>query len=274
MKNFALIACAIGMLCMAGCKAVAPDRAAGLGQSCNTTNDCGSSLVCVSGTCMEKNLPLDASANVCAECTADADCTGTGEVCDEGSCEFYCTTDASCTAWSGGFEDACEVATGDCYFYECALDGDCGGGFCDLSVGELNAATGTCRDCGDDSYCASDEVCIDNDCEDRCATDQDCPGFEACNTTTFACEYVGCRTDRECVHSSSGFVGQLVVCDLDTGFCELPCDNDTECISLTGGSNAYCVDGACAGLGCETDDECRVVSGPNSYCVDPSTIAP
>lgn len=269
MKNFALIAMAIGTLCLAGCtKSFAPDRAAGLGQACDTTNDCGGGLVCTAGgICMEANLPLDASANVCVSCLVDADCGSGPFACDEGSCEMNCATDMDCVDYGGSFDNACQVSTGECYEYDCATDLDCGGGYCDLSIGEMGAQ-GSCRGCNDDTYCAAEETCFEYTCEDTCATDQDCTGFFACDTANSVCEYVGCKTDRECALASPGLVGQLMVCDTDSGLCEVPCSNDAECIALVGGG--YCVDGYCADLGCENDDECRVVSGPNSYCVAPT----
>ena len=273
MKNFALIGLALATLTWAGCGG---DKTSKLWESCDTSSDCGSGLVCLTfgpavSICMEENLPLDPTANICVDCASDADCDGTGEVCDNGSCDFHCTSDQACVDYAGAYTSACELSTGDCYSYGCASDADCGGGRCDLSVGEI-ALQGVCFDCDTAADCSMGETCLDRDCVDSCASDADCDGFMGCNATTSVCEWVGCKTDRECALDGGDLTGPYLVCNQDTKFCELPCDSDAECLFLTEGDAAYCIDGACADLGCTNNDECRVESGPNSSCVDPSTI--
>lgn len=279
MRHFALIALLIGMLAALGCedKTVQPSRSGGIGQSCFSTNDCGGNLVCLFDTCQYENLPLDPSANVCLECSTDADCTDEGpQICDDGVCRLDCATDQDCQDFAE-FGNACESSSGNCFFYNCNEDPQfpqpCPfDSVCDLSVGD-DDALGVCFPCLADEDCAEDEVCSDRLCEPTCSSDQDCPGLFACNTSTQLCEFVGCSTDRECAISSNSYEDQLLVCNEETNLCEYPCERDSDCLYFLGGA-AYCLDGACTDLGCTTDDECRILTGANSVCVEPSDPSP
>jgi len=272
MRYIALITLLIGTLVTLGCDEAA-NRVGGIGQSCQNTNDCGGDLVCLFDVCQYENLPLDPSANVCRECMTDEDCTDEGpQACDDGFCRLSCAVDQDCIDGQAG--NACEVSTGDCYSYQCSTDQvtpiPCPAGLvCDDSVGEI-ANQGVCFDCLTNDDCAEEEACIDRVCATTCSSDQDCEGGFACNASTQFCEFVGCRTDRECAVSSRDYEDQLLVCNEETNLCEYPCTTDAECLYFVGGA-AYCLDGACTSLGCTTDDECRIQSGPNSVCVPPPT---
>jgi hypothetical protein len=211
-----------------------------------------------------------------AQCNEAADCLGY----DEDSCATY--------------QEACDLSE---FSYGCDYvrlycteeNWECNSGMCDY-VGTCNdwasssfyacpngspaPVTGEgvcdedndrCVQCTDLSPCGSGYECDDGVCILSCEEDRDCPFFYACDTGSNQCEEVGCKTDRECVAATHN---ALAVCDMDSGQCSTPCDSDAECANPLAYNFQACVDGYCAPVGCETDEECRILSGnPASFSV-------
>lgn len=245
------------------------------GESCQSSNDCDSSLVCVKGTCSvgSYNLqptgkqcvliacheakdccpkPLADCPNLLAQCEAGlsfdcqtylarCSCDGSKYRCDDGKCNAVCTPSDGITL------DSCRVlgASFTCVAnkcVECTKDTDCAEG-----------AGGVARGCKD------------NKCQIKCAKDADCDPFYKCDAASSACVYSGCKTNLECISKSGN---PLAVCN--AGKCDVPCQSDPECGTTTavaGGAGALvtaglqvCVNTHCVDVGCDSDDQCRILN--------------
>lgn len=131
---------------------------------------------------------------------------------------------------------------------------------------------GRCVQCLEKDDCPDDEqTCVKGMCKKPCEHDEECPLFEGCDSKSGECEYVGCRSDRECIlaatrnsadpENPSPFGGEdprLLKClptkdGGSTKNCKIPCENDGSC-----GSQSVCDDdGFCKFIGCKDDGECR-----------------
>lgn len=148
------------------------------------TNDC-TTASCVEGTptqtplaegtaCTSTDGKVCDGAGACVECVEEADCTGTGEVCEQNKCVVSdCANDT---------KDNDET------------DVDCGGPDC------APCADGkTCVEDDDcENYCAATSlVCVATHCDDEKKnedeTDVDCGG-----TTCLLCDGDACTADNEC----------------------------------------------------------------------------
>lgn len=133
-----------------------------LGETCATTDDCGSSLACADYTCHSECrttadckslggglcLLTPAGGRICRSpdetgCVRNADCPGLQA----------CASDQKC-------RDQCQTAT------DCAKDDVCTAGVCagptDVVNGQLPGATTapTAKACLNHNECAADEVCL------------------------------------------------------------------------------------------------------------------
>jgi hypothetical protein len=248
---------------------------------CNTPNIpgcvvklCTADLDCGPGTCTPAvcsvggaacNTTADCAANTCdlqtMKCTvSQADCSTfacTTSLCPTRYCNCknpdYLPSSPICT------DQDCEGICGfTCTEERCVVDKRCG------SDAECGATTpycskGACIECRTSDDC-EDEECMDGRCGPECESDTQCKLFEACQNNK--CEYVGCRTDRECVlkagQASSTQDPRLAKCRVaeGRGTCVYPCEIDAQCAP-----SEVCLNGTCEYIGCETDAECKTIAG-------------
>jgi hypothetical protein len=150
---------AFAALCATGC----PDGGAGLGDTCDRSGDCASSLQCAANVCVPR-------------CQRSPEC-GAG---------FQCTSDGLCVAATAQSGDACTSETDCAAGLACQLDGSAVG-----SNGQLLATCGAQAGvrpadaaCGSDADCR-DGTCALGRCVDLCAyvdgnDDADTNGSLAC----------------------------------------------------------------------------------------------
>jgi hypothetical protein len=125
---------------------------------------------------------------------------------------------------------------------------------------------GKCVECMQDVDCpavgSTARICKDNKCQIKCAKDLDCDPFYHCDTTSSVCVYAGCMTNLECISKTGN---PLAVCA--SGKCDVPCQSDPECATnttLPAGvvmpGVQVCVDSHCVDVGCDSDDQCRILN--------------
>jgi hypothetical protein len=186
-------------------------------------------------------------------CTSDTNCyknTCSTPVCNCVN-EDYDPTDPICT------DEDCEGICGfTCGDERCVVDTSCKVDLDCLSPTPLCDA-GTCVECVADEDC-EDEKCVSGHCGPECEDDTQCALFEVCKANE--CAYVGCQTDRECVLAAAEVAEEprLLVCEVDAGVgtCVYPCEVDAQCAATE-----VCLSGRCEYIGCETDAECKTISG-------------
>ena len=86
------------------------------------------------------------------------------------------------------------------------------------------------------------------------------------------CRYLGCATDQECLESFGVGVSCLPVPGADHSECVAPCLSPASCgvpngPALLDEDHYECNGGVCEHLGCQTDEECHPVRGPNTVCI-------
>jgi len=199
----------------------------------------------------------------CVDCTADAGCPDPqNSVCVVGKCEA-CGTAADCNnnqvchptqnecgdacAGNGdcdqGNADICDLPGGLCV--ECLDAGDCQNEpFCDpvgncvdcLADADCGAAApycdggGSCEQCLFDNQCGAGDICVDQECEPSCSSDDDC-GDKLCDMGTGIC--VECLGNGDCPDN------QDPIC-ADNQKCE-ECNVDGDC------NGEACIDFQCGG---------------------------
>jgi hypothetical protein len=261
--------------CSSDKTAQTPSRLSKRGESCQSSNDCDSSLVCVQGKCSVGSYGLMPTGKQCVlvQCHEPADCCPRPpatcaqllQLCEGGltfDCQQYmtacvcdsskfscddgkCNSTQACTASDGVNFDSCQaVGAGICVgskCVQCAKDTDC-------------PAVGT-----------ASRVCKDNKCQIKCVKDLDCDPFYRCDMATSACVYKGCEKNLECIAKSNN---PLAVCN--AGQCDVPCQSDPECgntvtsnqggiVTVTPGLQV-CVSSHCVEVGCDSDDQCRLMN--------------
>ena len=82
--------------------------------------------------------------------------------------------------------------------------------------------------------------------------------FHICDIVTGACTPTGCYTDRECI-AYTGNV--LAYCAASK--CNVPCESDLECDNPFDFGYMACLEGVCTYIGCETDEECKILNAPD-----------
>lgn len=237
-------------------------------------------------------------------CATVTDCR---DVCDSsGFCtlsQVACETDSGCTYYSYNAQVTCmkPPRTCDCSNPDYNIsnpicsDPDCTEPLCLLRCEEERCVTdrscsqnadcqqfglplcdgGRCVECKKSSDCDDDETCEEGVCHTPCKHDEECPLFYGCDTDSGECEYVGCKTDRECilaanrssnpedpqsVPTNSGEDARLQRClpsaESNIKTCKVPCENDGSC-----GAQSVCDEGFCKFIGCESDADCRAYLG-------------
>ena len=239
--------------CSGGPDEMRPERRAGRGESCTTTNECSSGLICVRNACVLGDYPIAPDARVCGivQCETDIQCAL--------SAEQQCPDDAAaCEA--GDFAACSRLEEAPCqrtYRCEdrlcvaaqaaCTEDEDC-------PFSRPICVAGQCVQCLTQDNCETGFLCSGNVCVPSCQTTMDCPYFHACQSNR--CVEVGCATDRECV----AFTGRVFARCSDKQ-CLLPCDTDRDCSSEDSFDYEVCRDGRCVYVGCQTEEECRIALG-------------
>jgi len=255
-----------------------PGICSGSGQtgvdSCTMASDCPKDTCVIpsgltTGTCKLSNVTCTVNTDCfyfsspasCSQRTCDCvnpEYDPTKPICTDKACENICLL--RCSDDSRCVEDT-----------SCKTDTDC------LKVGLQICDGGRCVQCtvNDDCDVDQDETCEKGLCHKPCKQDEECGLFEACNKKSGDCEYVGCKSDRECILAASGnsvdpgtpgpstapISGsddpRLFKClpsesDPKVSSCKIPCENDGSC-----GQFQACDNGYCKFIGCETDEECR-----------------
>jgi len=207
------------------------------GESCTARRDCQEGLGCFNNTCLEE-APLDAGLPITfvrpdTHSTMGESCL-VGNDCEEG---LACVGG---TCVDDGIE--IDVSTKNCVRIECEETEDCCEDFrprADCDEYEMRCEE---EDGGSDNvycnfyqrYCKCRSVCEDSTCisyASECLEDDDCA-----------------EDDEYC----------------DDGICTPPCKNNEQCPLLHA-----CEDGACAKVGCTTDNECFLIThDPKSVCTD------
>jgi hypothetical protein len=233
------------------------------GQSCQSSADCAAGLACVRNVCGVVNYGLTPTGKKClsVECSVPADCCPKPStscanyltMCEAGisyQCQYYqqyCVCDAS---KYGCEQNKCKRG--------CSPAGiDDAGIIVGSSCGSLQVcANGWCVECNKDADCLNAgkvASCVQNVCVTKCTTKNDCKAFFDCQNS--ACVEVGCATNRECIASTGN---ALSVCQDKK--CLVPCQTDVECSSSSIRSLQACINGQCTDVGCETDEECRILN--------------
>jgi hypothetical protein len=138
----------------------------------------------------------------------------------------------------------------------------------------FSCVAGKCVECTEDANCpitgTAMKVCKDNKCQVKCAKDPDCDPFFKCDTGTGACVFFGCSTTLECVSKTGN---PLAVCSNKQ--CDVPCQSDPECVAtlavggvvgqppitaVMAGLQVCNADGHCVEVGCDSNDQCRILS--------------
>jgi hypothetical protein len=271
--------CTQNAICTTDTDLVCGDGACGAGYcsnsaaiACTTATDCADACNVAGGYC---TLSF-------TSCTIDAQCQGT---CTQRRCDClnpeYNPNAAICN------DEACEnICTLRCQDERCIEDNSCESDAECSAFGLPFCDGGRCVQCTEDADCNEDnkETCEKGFCHKPCEFDEECPLFNSCDKKTGDCEYVGCKTARECLLAvnggsdpgTGGTSGQapppidglgvgddprLYEClpsDTEEGVnvCKIPCENDGSC-----GMLQVCDQGFCKFVGCKDDIDCRAYLG-------------
>ena len=241
-----------------------PERQGSRGEACLITNDCKSGLLCIADTCISDDFAVEASSKVCvaAQCIDASDCCRK-TASQIQNCTFLqdeCSQNPDSFACQQYQEDCAAECTLDCVDHscksktaptpECTVDDDC---FSSLD----KCINGQCARCVADADCGGNGlICQSGSCLLGCARDEACGALSKCNAGR--CEDRSCQSDRECV----AFMDRPdAVCNMMSGQCSIPCDDNAGCASL-GGLYA-CTNGACVYAGCESNAECAAGANGN-----------
>jgi hypothetical protein len=277
------VSAVIGLLfaaCSADKTAQTPSRLSKRGESCQSSNDCDSTLVCVSGRCSVGSYMLAPTGKQCVlvACHTPQDCCPKPIATNCAQLQQYC---------EAGIEQECTL-----YQSQCVCDGSkwsCDNGKCNQqcmpasadgftpdTCRSLGAAYtcvgGKCVECTKDTDCPMlggvTRSCKDNKCQIKCTKEADCDPFYTCDMTSAACVYSGCKKNLECIAKSNN---PLAICY--AGQCDVPCQSDPECASTITVINPVqgavpavaqglqvCDKGHCVDVGCDSDDECRILN--------------
>jgi hypothetical protein len=187
---------------------------------------------CVRIECRE---PQDCCPELSLQCETLQELCGTGDTLACQQFETACVCDV--LSWACEEDQCVEVCSNRGAYCQT-------GGICDGS---------RCVDCLSDIDCLSTQICTANECVTECTEQSDCPYFYDCQGG--ACVRVGCSNNRECVAATRNV---LAFCDTER-MCQVPCATDLECDSPQSFNFMACIAGLCQSVGCETNDECRVL---------------
>ena len=239
------------------------------GTACGVAADCPK----VTNTCVLDETGTVGTCSVTfASCSPTIPCsTILAATCSARSCNCrnpeYAPTSPICT------DPACDdVCTLTCDQEQCVTRHTCETNTDCVTPGlPLCQDDGRCVQCLEDEDCGDDQqACVNGACKKPCEHDEECPLFEECNTNTGECDFVGCRSDRECVLAATRNTAnpenpsplgdedpRLLKCLPSSGatstmVCKIPCENDGSC-----GSQSVCEEGFCKFIGCKDAAECR-----------------
>lgn len=307
-KHCDRIECTTTKDCCGERKTTAPAACSGRVSICNTPTfpgcvqtTCTSALGCAGGgTCpkgvcqgsgqsgaaceVAADCPVVANTCVIAEGSTSGSCSYSGALCSDvtpcaalpASCSTrvcncqnpeYSPSDPICT--DPDCEDVCTLT---CENELCVTNHSCETNTDCVTPGLSQCRSdGRCVQCLEDEDCVDDQqTCVEGSCRKPCEHNEECPLFEECNTKSGKCEYVGCRSDRECVLAASrpsvdpenpspsaAEDPRLLKClpstaDPQVMTCKIPCENDGSC-----GAQSVCDEGYCRFIGCKDDEECR-----------------
>jgi len=231
------------------------------GETCQTRIDCEQGLACINGTCALADFGIQSTTKECVviECRQKEDCC---TLRDEADCLFYesqCALVAEPNIYCDNYQNFCTCENHACVDNECQIacevDDDC-------SVTLPFCLKETyCVECKSDDDCDEDETCSDNECTAACEDDFDCPYFYSCKSRI--CVETGCTTDRECIALTDNVLARC-----EDGECQQPCVTDLDCSNPDNYNFRACVEGYCENIGCETDEECRILMNLNSGSVN------
>lgn len=229
--------------------------------SCATAADCQDR--CVTSSCTISG----------GTCTADSDCfyySATAPTCTKPNRTCNCINpDYNPSAAICNDLDCTDLCTLRCDDERCVADRSCKAD-ADCGAATPICSDGQCVQCTTDDDCGDDKSCDLGVCHARCKHNEECSAFYECNADSGECEYVGCKSDRECIlnatgsgqtaesiPTSTGEDPRLLKClpseaDKDHKTCKIPCENDGSC-----GPQSVCDAGFCKFIGCDTDEECR-----------------
>jgi hypothetical protein len=192
---------------------------------CAVDSDCADGKVCSQETCVN------------GQCLTLDDCTAFGQVCYDTDqersssglkfgCGDACQADTDCHEFDGmPVDQLCQAGACAVYPTDCATDADCSG--------DYHCVSGHCnfRGCVEDSDCSNDFSMI---CEHHLCQPSECTQNEECN------DGVPCTGDL-CVAGRCGSYDTCLqgvnYCSHLTGFCEKPCETDSDCPELI---QVYC----------------------------------
>ncbi len=235
--------CPDGTVCRLGCFAATPSPSAAV-----DCGGCGSSEVCVAGTCV-----VDLCAGI--------DCGGTS-TCDNGTCVDTCDCGHGCDAGERCELGRCVTISG------CGGAGDSGGddcvSECDGLCGSSDGCGGTCFGiCEDGFVCKARRDGTEHSCEcaTTCSSASACGDDDGCGGTCDGdcargsiCTDLGC-----CVPSCDGSCGSDDGCG---GTCFGTCETGLVCKSREDGREHYC---ACDPV-CPPDPVCGAPDGCGGRC--------
>jgi len=235
------------------------------GLTCATATDCQD--LCNNGSC---TVSLTA-------CTVSADCTYYSTVtptCTKPNRTCNCTNpDYNPNAAICSDPDCFDLCTLRCDDERCVADLSCKTD-ADCSSGAPFCSDQQCVQCKADDDCGDGKTCDAGVCHAPCKHNEECSAFYECNADSGECEYVGCKSDRECilaatassqaagaVSTPSGEDPRLLKCLPSEAnplqkTCKIPCENDGSC-----GAQSVCDGGYCKFIGCETNEDCRAYLG-------------
>ncbi len=240
-----------------------PSDRSQLGESCLVRNDCEDGLACVGGYCIDDNIDIEVSTKSCVrvECEKTEDC-----------CLDYQPVSSSCDFWESQCNTDTDPFSTYCNYHElyCTCNDICKESLCvtpdlvcvrdeDCSTVFLPFCVNTgCVECKTNTDCLGEnDRCDEGNCTPPCKNNEQCPLMHACQEGL--CVEVGCTTDRECF---------LLTYDPKSSCretkCQTPCVRDEDCTMVTTGMTMpdpfqICDNEFCVFMGCQTDEECRIL---------------
>lgn len=238
-------------------------------KTCATVTDCRDTCTLATGTCTLTGGTCDTDDDcLYVSYNTSVTCTKAERTCDCVNPDYDSSnpicTDTDCTG------DLCVLT---CEDERCVTDRSCDSAVDCPSVTPICNDDGRCVQCETSKDCDDGETCEAGACHTPCKHDEECPLFYACSESSGDCEYVGCKSDRECVLAAnrnnqnpetptlSPEDPRLQKClpsesDPKVNTCKIPCETDGSC-----GPQSVCDSGYCKFIGCDSDAECRAYLG-------------
>ncbi|MCA9523211.1 MAG: hypothetical protein KC609_19680 [Myxococcales bacterium] len=223
----------------------------GLGESCESDDDCGSKTRCV----------LNGAERICSKgCTVDGDCPS-GFGCKSASFDTRCEAD-----------DENEIYfTGPALGRLCNGTSPCADGLDCISFGRLSYCTKSCRSA---SVCPSDSQC--NDLPARFAAPQSAP--ETAKTVSSPqCLARRGELGSKCSDENDCPLGLECINQIPGGFCTVECSStnpcpdelNAKCIKLSGNFGIVCLKPCTSSCDCREGTSCRRVGTSRSFVCFP-----